>query len=314
MNYNHLTINERTIIKSSLDIGWSIRKIAKTLERSPSTISREIRKYTNSLGKYLPQYAQASYDHVKRNSRKYIMYSQDVIDRVSELLKSYSPQQMYHYFCDEKLPSTSTIYKYISSGAIHKKYKQYLPFKGEKFKGKQRGRYEVGKTISKRPKHIYNRKEFGHWEMDTVCSGRNAKGKHCLLVLAERFTRYYIAMLIPDKTAQSVNKALKEFMQSVHLKAIKTITCDRGKEFSGYKEIEALFNTEIYFTDPYCAWQKGTVENINRQLRRYYAKSTDLSAIDTEELKVNVQKINQQPKKVLEWKRPIDEYERLLAA
>ncbi len=117
---------------------------------------------------------------------------------------------------------------------------------------------------------------------------------YCLLVLAERFTRYYIAMLIPDKTAQSVNKSLKEFLKSMPKNKIKTITCDRCKEFSGYKEIEALFNTEIYFTAPYCAWQNGTIENINRQLRRYYPKSTNISMIDTDELKKNVDKINQQ--------------------
>lgn len=69
-----------------------------------------------------------------------------------------------------------------------------------------------------------------------------------------------------------------------------------------------------YLTDPYCAWQKGTVENINRQLRRYYPKATDLSMIDNKELMTTVDKINRQPKKVLEWRRPIDEYERQLAA
>lgn len=105
--------------------------------------------------------------------------------------------------------------------------------------------------------------------MDTVYSGKNAKDKHCLLVLAERHTRCYTTIPISDRSSKSVNKALKEFLKSIPKNKIKTITCDRGKEFSGYKEIEALFNIEIYFTDPYCAWQK-TAKNINRQLRRYY--------------------------------------------
>ena len=314
INYNHLTINERLIIKQGLNKDLSIRQIARLLDRSPSTISREVRKYTNKLGRYQPQYAQASYDHIKRNSRRYVMYDDVTIDRLTELIKDYTPQQMYNYFKNEKLPCTSTIYRYLSLGIIHKRYKQYLPNKGKKTKGRQRGKYEIGKTISKRPKHIYKRKEFGHWEMDTVYSGKESKNKDCLLVLAERCTRYYTAIPIIDRSSKSVNKALKEFLKSMPKNKIKTITCNRGKEFSGYREIEDIFNIEIYFTDPYCAWQKGTVENLNRQLRRYYPKATDISMIDTDELRKNVDKINKQPKKVLQWSRPIDEYERLLAA
>lgn len=207
MNYNHLSINERRIIKQSLDHSYGIRYIAKILNRSPSTISRELKKYTNSLGEYRPHMAQIHYEHHKRNSRSYVMYDEKTINRVIELLKDYSPQQMYHYLRDEKLPSTSTIYKYLSLGVIHKKHKRLLQFRGVKFKRRTSGKYLIGKTISRRPKHIYNRKEFGHWEMDTVYSGKNAKANHCLLVIAERQTRYYRAIKIPDRTDKSVNEA-----------------------------------------------------------------------------------------------------------
>ena len=182
--------------------------------------------------------AQIHYEHHKRNSRSYVMYSGDVINRVIELLQDYSPQQMYHYFKNEKLPSTSTIYRYLSLGVIHKKHKRLLQLRGVKFKRRSSGKYLIGKTISRRPKHIYNRKEFGHWEMDTVYSGKNAKANHCLLVIAERHTRYYRAIKIPDRTAKSVNEALKKLIPTLPPKSIKTITCDRGKEFSGYKEID----------------------------------------------------------------------------
>ena len=94
--------------------------------------------------------------------------------------------------------------------------------------------------------------------MDTVYSGKNAKDKHCLLVLAKRCTRCYTTIQIADRSSSSVNKALEEFIQQTSTNKTKTITItyDRCKEFSGYKEIETLFNIEIYFTDPYCVWQK----------------------------------------------------------
>lgn len=158
-----------------------------------------------------------------------------------------------------------------------------------KFKRPQetRGRFNIGKTIKKRPKDVHKRKVIGHWEADTVESGRvghTRKSKYCFVTLLERKSRIYIAKLLPDRTQENVTRAIIEILSQYPKDYVKTITCDRGKEFSGYKEIENQLECEVYFADPYCAWQKGSNENTNGLLREFYPKGMDLSLTTNDEL------------------------------
>ena len=171
-----------------------------------------------------------------------------------------------------------------------------------------RGKFnDGGRKIKKRPKEVHKRKEIGHWEADTVESGRidrKRKSKYCFVTLAERKSRYYIAILLPDRKEKNVTsaiiKALKEFPDEM----VKTITFDRGKEFAGYEEIEKQLNCKTYFCDPYCAWQKGTNENTNCLLREFYPKGMDLSKIDENELLSNLALLNNRPRKCIQFKTP----------
>lgn len=108
---------------------------------------------------------------------------------------------------------------------------------------------------------------------------------YCFVTLAERKSRLYIAKHIPNRKDETVTNAIIELLKEYPKDLVKTITCDRGKEFASWKKIEDSLKCYMYFADPYCAWQKGTNENSNGILREYYPKGMDLSKTNNIELK-----------------------------
>ena len=207
--------------------------------------------------------------------------------------------------CGMKMPSFKTIYRWIDERYLRSTLKNL------RRKGKTRkrlgngGRFTTGKSIRKRDKSVYSRKEFGHWEADTVVSGQG-KSKTCFATLTERKTRYYIAVKIPDRKGETMAKAIISVLSEFPKEAVKTITCDRGSEFSCWRDIEKALNCNMYFADPYCAWQKGTNENLNGLLREFYPKGRNLSRVSPATLKKNLALINARPKKVLHYHTPQD--------
>ena len=179
-----------------------------------------------------------------------------------------------------------------------------------KSRGKKetRGKFNLGKSIRKRDRSVYKREEFGHWEADTVVSGRG-KSKACFATLAERKTRFYIAIKMPNRNAATMANAIIEALSEFPSEAVKTITCDRGTEFANWQTVEKVLGCSVYFADPYCAWQKGTNENLNGLLREFYPKGRNLSRVGPATLKKNLALINARPKKVLNFKKPVDLFE-----
>lgn len=149
----------------------------------------------------------------------------------------WSPEQISNTPCGMKMPSFKTIYRWIDERYLRSTLKN-LRRKG---KTKKRlgnsGRFTTGKSIRRRDKSVYSRKEFGHWEADTVVSGQG-KSKACFATLAERKTRYYIAVKIPDRKGETMAKAIIDALSKFPEGAVKTITCDRGSEFACWREIE----------------------------------------------------------------------------
>lgn len=202
----------------------------------------------------------------------------------------WSPEQIASRKQDtiEYCPSFSTIYRWIHQKLILKGDMTKLRRKGQ-FKRSQetRGRFNIGKSIRQRPKEVYKRKELGHWEVDTVESGRfdrQRKSHYCFVTLAERKSRFYLVKLLPNRQSDQVTEAIIELLRPFPPDLVKTITCDRGKEFSQYARIEEALECDMYFADPYCAWQKGTNENTNGLLREYYPKGMDLSETNDDEV------------------------------
>ena len=312
MNYKHLTIEERCCLREYYLKGYSYRKIAKLMGRNVSTISRELnRNFTHmyDIPTYFPHTAQKKYLLRRSYCHRGMFHNQEIIDYIHEkLLLTWSPDEIANTPCDLKMPTAKTIYRWI--------YEKYIPVnlkvlrrKGNsKGKKETRGKFNLGKSIRRRDRSIYKRLEFGHWEADTVVSGRG-KSKACFATLAERKTRYYIAIKMPNRNAETMQKAIVAALSEFPSDAVKTITCDRGTEFANWKSIENELNCEMYFADPYCAWQKGTNENLNGLLREFYPKGRNLSRVSPTTLKKNLELINSRPKKILNYQKPADLFE-----
>lgn len=310
MNYYHLTIEERCCIREYYKKGKSYREIAALIGRNVSTISREINRnksFMNCKPAYYPHTAQKKYLLRRSYCHRGMFWNDEVIDYInSKLLQTWSPEQIANATCELILPSFKTIYRWI--------YEKYLVNGNVKVlrkKGKTRkrlgnsGRFTTGKSIRKRDKSVYKRKEFGHWEADTVVSGKG-KTKACFATFAERTTRYYIAVKMPNRSGESMAKAIIETLGKLPKGAVKTITCDRGGEFASWRQIEKALGCNMYFADPYCAWQKGTNENLNGLLREFYPKGRNLERVSDKTLKKNLALINARPKKVLNYQKPVD--------
>lgn len=310
MNYKHLTIEERACLRKYYVEGQSFRKIAKLLGRSPSTISREIaRNYTSryEYNTYFPHTAQKKYLFRRSFCHRGMFWNEEVTNYITEKLSlTWSPEQISNTPCGMKMPSFKTIYRWLYEGYVAKGNVKVLRKKGQTRKRLGTGgRFTTGKSIRKRDKSVYKRQEFGHWEADTVVSGRG-KTKTCFATLAERKTRYYIAIKIPNRNGETMAKAVIAALSQLPQGAVKTITCDRGSEFSHWREIEKALNCNMYFADPYCAWQKGTNENLNGLLREFYPKGRDLSRVSEVTLKKNLALLNARPKKILFFQTPLD--------
>ena len=243
-----------------------------------------------------------------------MFWNEATIEYISEKLRAtWSPEEISLTPCEMKMPSFKTIYRWIYQGYLVNGNTKLLRRKGKSMFGKEtRGKLiNKGKSIRKRDKSVYRRNEFGHWEIDTVVSGAG-KSKACFVTMAERKTRYYIAVKVENRTAEAVKSIVIKTLKSFPQGTIKTITTDNGKEFAKWQEIENELKVDMYFADPYCAWQKGTNENLNGLLREFYPKGRNLARVSAKTLALNVAKINNRPKKVLNFHTPAELFEQEL--
>lgn len=319
MNYIHLTIEERACISKFKEMNMSLREMAKILNRNVSTISRELKRnsYTramnHSVTRYSPVVANKKYKERRLRCHRPNKINLEIQEYLEDKInKHWSPDQIINRNEENKpkdFPSLSTIYRWVHIGYVPKISIEHLRRKGRfKRPAETRGRFNLGKTIKKRPKEVFKRNTFGHWEADTVVSGKvdnyTLKSKYCFVSLAERKSRLYLVKWIPDRKEETVTNAIIELLKDLPQEAVRTITCDRGKEFAGWKKIEKELNTNMYFADPYCAWQKGTNENSNGLLREFYPKQMDLSKTNEKEVQETLELLNNRPRKCINYKTP----------
>ncbi|MFK3988528.1 IS30 family transposase [Exiguobacterium mexicanum] len=297
MSYTHLTTTERVKIETYLGLGMSVRSIARRLGRQPSTVSREIRRNPG----YTAERAQERYTKSKGNCGAKTKLDDRMRRTIVERLRAtWSPEQIVGRLFDGKI-AFSTIYRWIYAGLID------VPVTVLRQKGKRRkpvetrGRINVGLTISDRPREVRTRETFGHWELDTVVSGRG-KSRACVATFVERKSRFYLALPITDRTAASMEGAIHAVHGAFPGGTFETATTDRGKEFSGHERIQASLGVPVYFADPYSSWQRGSNENANGLLREFFPKGTDFAKVTHDELADALAKINGRPRKCLNWK------------
>ena len=295
--------------------------IAKTLKRSPSTISRELARNQEQLD-YSPSAAQKNYAKRKANcGRKRLLNNLDLKKLIKKLFleKQWSPEQIAHRIQFEKPAmkiSFNTIYRAIYRGDFneanlsqgHRGAVRKLRHKGKTRHTKnhieKRGKISVTHTIHERPTAANNRSTVGHWEADTV-AGKT--GKACLVTLTDRRTRYLLAEKIEKKGSIHVRDSVINLLAPLPKSKRKSITPDRGKEFSKYREVtQHVDQIPFYFADPHAPWQRGTNENTNGLLREYFPKTEDLTSCSAEYIEACIEKLNKRPRKCLGWKTPYE--------
>lgn len=310
MNYRHLSIEERSCIRKYYVDGLSYREIARLIGRNVSTVSREIRRnctHMYDIPTYYPHTAQKKYLLRRSYCHRGMFQTQELLDYIEEKLRAtWSPEQISRAPAPFTMPSWRTIYRWIYEKYLVNGNLRVLRRKGKTHGTKEtRGKYNKGKSIRKRDKSVYSRSEAGHWEADTVVSGQG-KSTVCFATLAERKTRFYIAVKMPDRKAKTMAATIIKTLSEFPPELVKTITCDRGTEFADWREIEQSLDCDVYFADPYCAWQKGTNENSNGLLREFYPKGRNLSRVSPATLKRNLALINARPRKVLNFRSAQD--------
>jgi IS30 family transposase len=304
--YRHITISERGKIEELSKLGFSTRVIGNRIGRHHSSVARELNRLASSES-YESESAQTDYKTKRLRSRPKGKYNSELGCLLKEKIEqTWSPEQISETFTKGKL-CFKTIYRWVYEGKIDGVTAVRLRRKGRKRTCRNLVLYSKGTSIRKRPKEIYTRKSFGHWELDTVVSGKT-KGA-CFATFIERKTRLYTAVKMPDRTSGSMESAIKQVYNSLPSKAFITATTDRGGEFACFKTIETDLPVKLYFADPYCSHQRGSNEYGNGLLREFYPKGMNLDHVSNEELALAIFLINNRPRKCLDWFSPVQAFQ-----
>lgn len=309
--FTGLSDAERSEIAILLQRGCSLREIAKALGRSPNTVSYELKK--NSVGGVYDPLKAKQKARVSRRSRRYqsrkIERSPELRAFVIEKLEKHdwSPDAIAGYlkYGQTALPTVGKdqIYAWLYSAAgqpycRHLLSRRYRP-KRRKASRAERVVIPDRIPLAGRPLGAANRTRYGHWEGDTMVSGKRTGSKAALAVTQERKTRLISAHLIPDLRPVSFAGAAAALLAG---KKALSLSLDNGIENKQHKDITDAAGVQIFFCDPYSSHQKGGVENGNKMLRRYVPKGCDLSQFTQAQIDDFVAKINNKPRRCLGYK------------
>lgn len=327
---NYITERQRYEIELLLREKYSKPQIAEVLGIKYNTLYKEIERGTveqmDSLlavhRVYKADYAQMVYERSASNRGRNLKIRSDyrLAAYIETMIreKKYSPEALIRQIKNEGLHFDTTlcpktIYNYLDMGLFLNVGNSDLPYKKPGRKKKKEDKSTVslnnrkGRSIEERPGDIRERKHYGHWEMDTVVSAQGT-GLSCLLVLSERMTREEIIIKIRNKKSCMVVRALNRLEKQYGSKAFrnkfKTITCDNGVEFLDHKGIEKSIYTKqkrttVYYCHPYSSYERGTNENINRMIRRFFPKGTNFDEIKPAQIAAVEAWINNYPRGIL---------------
>jgi len=316
-----LTLAEREEISRAVVAGYSIRSIATSIDRAPSTISREIRR-NGGQGCYRASQAdQAAWDRACRPKTCKIAEHRMLACKVAQKLqRQWSPEQIAGWLKRTYPDDTScqvsheTIYRSLfiqSRGALKKELLEHL----RRTRAMRRSRHHTQKTddhgkitgtvsISERPSQVDDRAVPGHWEGDLLFGSKNSQ----IATLVERQTRYVMLVKVGGKDTQTVINALIKNARRLPQELYKSLTWDRGKEMADHQRFTLATDIKVYFCDPHNPWQRGTNENTNGLLRQYFPKGMDLSAFSQAKLNAVARRLNERPRKTLSYETPAERY------
>ncbi len=321
-----LSLSEREEISRGLVANRSIRSIASALNRSPSTISREIHR-NGGLHRYRATQAdQRAWDAARRPKPCKLSMNPRLCRQVIRRLQDdWSPEQIAGwlkrtYVEDERYHvSHETIYRSLfiqARGVLKKELQQYLRSQRSirrsryaSLKEKGLGGLPNAVSISARPASIEDRAVPGHWEGDLIEGSQGS----CIATLVERHSRYVMLMKLDNKKSKTVTSALIKHAKKLPDELYKSLTWDRGTEMKAHQRFTLATNIQVYFCDPQSPWQRGTNENTNRLLRQYLPKGTNLALHSQTRLNAIARQLNQRPRKTLDYETPAERFNACVA-
>lgn len=314
MKYHQLTSEERYTLATLRGKHFSQAEIARIMGRSPSTISRELKRNRREYdGGYRAETAcqrtRARRTYSRRNwhftDKDWALVSECLRacwspDQISRRLKmhgllSISHETIYRYVWTDRLEG-GTLYTYLRQNPKRKRYGRY----------DSRGRLAGKRPISERPPGAENRSRIGHLEGDTMMGSLD--NKHCILTLVDRKTGYVFIGKMRNRTADEANRVAIQLIREAQ-RPVLTITLDNGTEFHGYKDIERETGAVIYFATPHHSWDRGTSENTNGLIRQYLPKKASMARLTQRDCDRIAEALNNRPRKRLGYLTPAEVYE-----
>jgi IS30 family transposase len=301
--------------------------MAVSLGRAPSTISREIRRNGGRQGYRASEADQAAWDRARRPKSCRLVQNRALARIVAEKLQlEWSPEQIAGWL-KRRFPhdehyqvSHETIYRSLfiqARGALKKQLLQHL----RRTRGMRRSRHHTQKTddhgritntvsISERPAAVADRAVPGHWEGDLLFGSHNSQ----IATLVERQTRYVMLAKIEAKDTETVINALIKHAHCLPRELYQSLTWDRGKEMAEHKRFTLATDIKVYFCDPQNPWQRGSNENTNGLLRQYFPKGTDISVHSQVQLNAVARRLNERPRKTLNYETPGERFAQCVAS
>ena len=318
MSYTHLTLEERKYLQKLLSEGYSQRKIAAILERSPSTISREIQR---NRAKWKPHQkpdnpywynhwrAQNLYIRRRREQQRMALHpGTEAWEFIIAGLKQYwSPEAIagrWHLEYPERKPlCVSTVYRYIKKSLFPKiTPKTHLRRRGKRIQTRNANYNSIQpeRIIPQWSEEIRQRARIGDWEGDTVYGGI---GKGFLVTQVDRRSRFLRAGLLAKRDALLTKNVICRILKGL---PVRSISLDNGSEFAEFRALEKELSAPVYFAEPHKPWQRGTNENTNDLLRFFFPKGFDFRTITQSVVDEVVNLINNRPRKCLGWRTPAE--------
>ena len=322
-----LTLSEREHISRGIVAGDSIRSIAMSLRRSPSTVSREIKRNGGRRRYRACRADQAAWERAKRPKPCKLVINRALARLVAKKLRAlWSPEQIAGwskcvYPNDEGYQvSHETIYKTLfiqARGALKKELLQHLRRTRVMRRSRHKhlgdtGQGQITNTVSirERPASVEDRAVPGHWEGDLIIGSNNSQ----IATLVERHTRYVMLAKVNGKDSETVINALIKQAHKLPRELYKSLTWDRGSEMANHQRFTLATDIKVYFCDPQSPWQRGSNENTNGLLRQYFPKGTDLSVHSQAKLNAVARQLNERPRKTLGFQTPAERFNACVAS
>ena len=322
-----LTMSEREEISRGVVAGQSLRCIAGSLGRAPSTVSRDINRNGGRRRYRANKADKAAWDRAKRPKVCKLVENPALARVVEQKLKElWAPEQIagwlkYTYPNSEnRQVSHETIYKSLfiqARGALKKELLQHLRktramrrSRNKSLKGEGLGQITNTVSIRERPAEVEDRAVPGHWEGDLIMGSNNSQ----IATLVERHTRYVMLVKVPSKRTETVINALIKHSHKLPRELYKSLTWDRGSEMADHKRFSLATDIDVYFCDPQQPWQRGSNENTNGLLRQYFPKGMDLSNVHQNRLNAVARQLNGRPRKTLEYRTPAERFNQCVAS